>query len=330
MTTTTPQASPQYSEFSVSTRRKATRSSAACGCGVGDASGAQAAALAALASLATTCTNAANAVNQNPLGRYDNSGSCTYDCGFMEQTWSWWADYRPTNANLVQAVGLCNITAGYGDAFAPTQVWISKDLPQFSTAITGDLAKIAGIDQAIINAGGEITPQQQTDLNNAFDDLNKELQANLNEANGALQYLASFLSWDQGHTGDLQSTVTNSQAFIKQNATGIENDLIGQIACGAGDVQNTFNAMFTDVNNKFVAMQAYFNTVTSNLGVAVQAGSRVAGTFLVLQSDSTLVSQQVQQALSFPPTSALRTMHLNIAGQNWTDFVQEANTQLQA
>lgn len=332
MTSPPPPGSHLFSQSSVAVRRaqRADSAGACITCGASDANGAQAAALAALATLASSCNSANVVVSQNPLGKYGWNGSCTYDCGFMEQDWSWWADYRPINASLAQSVDSSNITDAYQTAFAPTQQWLTNALPARSSSITADLTSIGQIDQAIIQSGGEITPQEQAALDAAFNDIAAQLQDNLGAANLALQNLASYLSWVQGHTGDLQSNVDGSKAYIKSNATAIENDLLGKIACGAGDVQASFNVMFNDVDAKFAAMQPGFSTVTTNLQAAINAGSKVAGVFLVLQSDSKLVSDQASQARQTPPTSPLRKMRLNMAGENWTSFVQEADSQFLA
>jgi len=318
------------SQFGIASRRKSP-SSARQGCGAdADAGGAQAAALAALLALSNSCTNASALVNQNQLGPYGDSGSCSYDCGFKDQSWWWKADYRPTNSNLVQVVAANNISGPYTTAFQPTQTWVNTDLPASGNSLTATLAAIAQIDAAIVAAGGNETPAQSSQLAAAFNNLPGILQVNLNQANYALQKLASYLSWVQGGgVGPIQGYVTAAQSYIKTDATKAEENLIGEIACGSGDVTNSFNGMFADVNAKFANMQPGFDAVTAKLAAALQAGDHVAGVFLTLQSDSTLVSEQITQAQSYPPTSGLRTMHLNIAGNEWSDFVQEANFQLQ-
>jgi hypothetical protein len=324
-----PCAAPEpTSQFTVSDRRTSTLSPHQDCCRVSSGAGAQAAALAALATLAANCGIAADVVNQNPLGRYSDSGSCDYDCGFKEQDWNWWADYRGTNTNLVQAVGSMNITGPYTAAFQPTQTWVNAALPGFSGSLNGSLATINRIDAAIIAAGGVETPEQDAELSAAFANLSSVVQGSLGQANQALQNLAAFLSWEQGHTGVLQNLVTSSQGYIKTDATNTENNLIGQIACGAGDVQNSFNNMFNDINNKFATMQTCFTTVTSNLLAAIKAGDSVAGVFLILQSDSSVVSEQIVQAQSYPPSSPLRQLHLNISGNEWGNLVQKANAEL--
>jgi hypothetical protein len=329
MSPSDPSSIAPLSGFRVSSRNKP-RASAPSQCGSdADAVGAEAAALAALSALSASCTNASGLVNQNPLGRYGDSGSCSFDCGFKEQKWSWWADYRPTNTNLLQVVAVCNITAPYTTVFQPTQTWVNTDLPAFGSSLNGNLTTIAQIDAAIVAAHGVETPQQAAQLAAAFSTLASILQNNLSEANRALQNLASYLSSVQSWSGTyLPNYVTSARAYIQTSATKIEEDLIGQIACGADDVRNSFNGMFADVNAKFANMQPGFNDVTAKLTAAVQAGQHVAGVFLVVQSDSTLVSQQLTKAQSYNPISPLRTMHLNMAGNEWSGLVQEANFQL--
>ncbi|RON53964.1 hypothetical protein [Pseudomonas frederiksbergensis] len=329
MSNFTPAASLSSGQYTVSHRQRLAPSTRQSCCTASDAGGAQANALAAMSALSTSCANAINVVNQNPLGRYSNDGSCSYDCGFKEQDWNWWADYRPTNTNLAQRVGGMDIASPYNAAFQPTQQWLNPDLPNYATQINANLASITQIDAAIAASGSE-TPEQSAQLNNAFASLANVLQSNLNEANQALQNLASFLSWEQGPTSNFPAYVDGCKSYIQQSATTIKNNLIGDIACGSGDVQNTFNAMFADIATKFANMQPGFNDVSAKLQTAFAAGDAVTGVFLVLQSDSQLVSGQIVQAQNYPPASALRTLHLNIAANEWASFVQEANTQFQA
>lgn len=330
MSSPDPSSSAPLSGFRVSTHSKPRASAPSQGGGDADAVGAEAAALAALSALSTSCTTASGVVSQNQLGPYGDDGSCDYDCGFKEQKWSWWADYRPTNTNLTQVVAGYNITAPYATAFQPTQTWVTTDLPAFGSSLDGNLTTIAQVDAAIVAAHGVETPQEAAKLAAAFESLATILQNNLSEANRALQNLASYLSWVQGWSGtSLPNYVTSARSYIQTNATNIEEDLLGQIACGANDVRNSFNLMFVDIDAKFATMQPGFNDVTAKLAAAIQAGQRVAGVFLVVQSDSTLVSEQVTQAQSLGPTSPLRTMHLTIAGNEWSGLVQEANFQLQ-
>ncbi|MET1077159.1 MAG: hypothetical protein ABWY06_03970 [Pseudomonas sp.] len=317
------------SQFSVTSRRRLAPAPRASSCTLSDSGGAQAQALSAMAALSTACSNAITLVNQNPLGRYANSGSCSYDCGFMEQDWNWWADYRPTNANLAQRLSAMNIAASYGVAFQPTQNWLNQGLPGYANQLSGNLATINGID-AVIAATGSETPEQSAQLSSAFTALGNALQNNLNEANQGLQSLAGFLSWEQGSTSGFPSFVEGCKTFIQQNATATENNLIGQIACGADDVRNTYNAMFADIAAKFARMQPGFNDTGNRLQSALQAGDAVTGVFLVLQSNSQLVSGQLAQAQLYPAGSVLRTMHLSIVQNEWGSFVQQANSQLSA
>jgi hypothetical protein len=317
------------SQSSVSSRRKTQTSPPSGCCTVADGSGAQTAALAALGVLASACSAANTVVASNPLGAYGNNGSCDFDCGFKEQKWSWSTDYRFINGNLQATVAALNFSSAYGAAFAPTQNWVSTDLLQFGTRLNSTLQDIRQIDQAIIAAGGVVSPAQQNQLTTDFTSLNTIVGNDLAEANTALQSLAGFLSDQAGQSGQLASLVTSSQSYIKTDATRCENDLIGKIACGSGAVQDSFNSMFTDVATKFATMQTSFNTVTSNFQTALSAGDSVAGVFLVLQSDSTLVSQQLALTQTFAPTDPLRALHLNIAANMWGELVSYATTQLQ-
>ncbi|MFK3772292.1 hypothetical protein [Pseudomonas sp. NPDC089406] len=320
---------PGTSQFSTTSERRPAADYRPSCCTADAVGGAQANALAAMAALASTCNDAVGLINQNPLGRYQNNGSCSYDCGFREQTWSWWADYRPTNANLASQVNGMNLAAPYATAFQPTRQWLEGALPGNARQLQEQLALIASIDAAIA-ASGQQTPEQQAQLAQAFTALSNLLASNLGQANQALGNLASFLSWAQPATSGLADYVNSCKAYIQQSAINLENDLIGKIACGAGDVRNTINGMLSDVGAKFARMQPGFDAVNAREVNALQAGDAVAGVFLGLQADSQLVGQQLDLARTFEPASPLRQMHLNIAGSTWNHFVQQADSQLQA
>jgi|GEM_PF-3124618 len=313
-------------QFKVSTRRRALPFTGGSCSALAGGSGAEAAALAAYATLNTYCINATGTVNQNPLGPYGTNGSCTHDCSY-EQTWWWKADYRPTNTNLNASISFMNMGNSYNTAFQPTQTWVSTNLPAYNNSITGDINTILQVDTAIINAGGNATPAQTAQLAAAFSDAASVLLSNINQANQALQRLASFVNNVNPYITYMQTTATNAQAWIKTNATAIENNLIGQIACGSGDVQNSFNGMFNDVAAKFVNMQSPFNLISAGFNTALQATEKVAGIFLSLQSKSQLVSQYMNDAQALAPTNVMRKVKLNSALNVWGQFVTEANTE---
>lgn len=290
------------SQFKIATRPRTSPFQGGTCSTLGTGSSAEQGAIAALNTLNGSCGTATGIVNQNPLGPYGSSGSCGYDCSY-EQNWWWNADYRFINANLNQAVATMNAQGNYNTAYQPTQKWLG-DLPGFNTAIL-----------AAINAAN-------------FTDANAVLQNNINEVNPALQSVANFVTSENTYVGYLQNYATNSHNWIVQNATATENDLIGKIACGAGDVQNSFNNMFADVSAKFVNMTAPFNTVNTNFQAALQAVELVAGAFLHIQSQNTLVGQSLSTAQTYPSGSALQKMYLQIATNEWNDLVTEANSQL--
>jgi hypothetical protein len=292
--------------------------------------GAAAAANAALAALAANCVTATTAATLANLGPFADNGSCSYDCGFREQDWWWKANYVPyvTNAQLVPGIAQVNIGSAYHNAYQPTINWAGKDMAAYGASLTGSLALIGQIDAAIIQAGGQETPAQAAQLAAAFSNSGSQLGANLAEANQALQGLAGFLTQRQGQIGYLPALATSCQSFIHTDATNTENNLIGQIACGSGDVQNSFNAMLATIDGAFVALQPPFSAVNNNLQSALQAGQTVAGIFLILQSDSQLVSQAIAQAQALAPTDPLRQLRLNIAATSWNAFTTEANSQL--
>ncbi len=316
------------SRFVVSSRRKAGSPSApGCGCAAtSDAQGAQAAALAALDA---SCTAAEAVVSQNPLGPYADSGSCSYDCGTMEQNWNWSADYRAVGANLQNCLAGMDFSQPYAVAYQATASWVGSGLPGISTAIGGDLQAIQQTDAAIAGAGGDATPAQQAQLASAFGDLGTQLSNNLGLLDQALQQLAGFVSSEQGQGGAVDSLVASSKAYIQSDATTAENNLLGQIACGSGDVQGSFGGMFQDVANKFATMQASFAPVDANFQASFGAVQLVTGAFLVLQQDSDMVSKRLASAQAMAPTDPLRAMDLTIAGNLWADLVASADAQFQ-
>jgi hypothetical protein len=290
------------SQFSVTTRpRTSTFTGGKCSA-LQTGNSAEQTVIAALGTLNDSCNTATGVVNQNPLGPYGSNGSCDFDCSY-EQTWWWKADYRYMNANLVQAIGVVNLQGNYTLAYRPTQNWLSV-LPNLNTAML-----------AAINAAN-------------FTDANGLLQDNINDVNPALQSIAGFVNNENQYAGYLQNYAVTSHNSIVQNATAIENDLIGKISCGSGDVQNSFNGMFADVSAKFVNMTAPFNTVNNNFQAALQAVELVAGVFLHIQSQNQLVGQSLTTAQSYPPNSPLQQMYLKIATNEWNDLVTQANGQL--
>lgn len=261
-------------------------------------------AIVAFGILNNNCAAAATAVNQNQFGPYAGNGSCGYGCSY-EQYWNWSGDYRNyANAQLLNGLAFMNWGSSYTTAYQPTQTWLATDLPNFGSALLAD-----------INAAD-------------FGSANTVLQNNINEANQALQSITSFLGNASPYVGYLQTLATNLQAGIVSSATTAQNNLIGQIHCGAGDVQNSFNGMFADVAVKFINLQIPLNTVNSNFQSALQSVDLVAGVFISLQSKNQQVSQFLGRAASFPAGSPTRVMYQNAAISEWNAFVSEANSQL--
>ncbi|MES2317588.1 MAG: hypothetical protein V4631_08850 [Pseudomonadota bacterium] len=315
----------QSCQFTVSTRRKPA-GAPPHGC-CNDGSGAQANALASLAILTASCSAANVVVGNNPLGRYADNGTCTYSC-CNEQYWNWWCDFRNTNANLEKTVTNTDFTAAYANAFVPAQTWVGSALPGLSGTLAENIGTIIQIDAAIRESGGE-TPQQAAQLNTAFLSLANAVQNNQGQMNGATQNIASFLAWEGGQTGVLATAVTNSKAYITTTATNVENNLIGQISCGSGDVQESFQNMFNDIANKFATMQTGFSSVAANCQAALTACQQVGGQFLPLLADGANIQAEVANALSLPPASIMRLLHLKNAQGEWNQMAQNAGIQLQ-
>ena len=317
----------ECSSFGVASRRHAERVVSGCStCGI--VGNPASAATAAFATLNTDCASATAVVNQANFGPFGDNGSCDYDCGFREQTWWWKADYTPTKTNyLVPGVAQMNSQAAYARAFQPTRTWVGTDMGNYGAALTSALNQITAIDQAIIRSGTE-TPAQAQALVAAFAAANTQVQNNLGEVNGALQVLASFISGQQPFVGSLQSLAATRQAWIVTDATNLKNNLIGQIACGAGDVTNSINGMLSTIAQGFTSMQAPFATVNNDLQNALGAASQVAGVFLTIQSCSQAVTEQIAIANGFAPTDPLRQFHLNIVATTWGELASTATAQL--
>jgi hypothetical protein len=227
----------------------------------------------------------------------------------------------------VPGVSNMNGLAAYTSAFQPVKDWVGGSMASYGASLNGSLTQIAQIDQAIIKAGFE-TPEQAAELTAAFANANAQVHGNVNTADQALQNLAGYINWSQQFVGSLQSLSTARQAWITQDATNLENNLIGQIACGSGDVQNSINGMLATIATGFTAMQQPFNTVNADLQAALNAGSGVAGSLLVIQSDSQLVSNEIANALSYAPTDLLRQFHLNLAASDWSVLTTTATSKL--
>lgn len=282
------------------------------------------AAFAAFGSLSTACGSAVSAINAGNFGPFSNSGSCDYDCGFKEQTWSWSQDFTPwVQQNVVPLAQGMDVSATFASAFTPVDQWVTSVLPACSAGFTNAVSTINAV-YAAIRSAGTATPAQQQQLAQAFTSALSQVQSSLNGANNALQTLSSFLTWATGRSISPQPYQTAADTAI----TNQMNDLIGQIACGAGDVQSQFGAMQSTVDASFVSLQAPFNNVNSQYNAATDAGDVVAGVFLNIQSDSQSVTSFLNQAQGVPPTSPLLGMYLNIASNDWAALVTYAQTQL--
>jgi hypothetical protein len=292
---------------------------------------AAAAAQVAFASLTQDCRAGSAAVNATTWGRFSNSGSCTYDCGFMEQDWNWWFDITMWGApsQLLGAVTNVNIGDAYTNAFAPTAAWVGTDLPGYSTSFTAATTTITQIDAAITKAGGSETPEQAAQLSAAFTNAAVQVTKSLNKANGALQSLAAFDTGQQP-AGYLPAFLTTLQSSADSWIARLRDNLIGQLACGSGDVTGQYAAAQAVVDASFGSLTTPFATLDAQFQAALQNVSKLAGIFLLIQSDSTEVTEQLALAQTFAPDSPLRTMHLSLASGTWGTLTAEAQAQLTA
>jgi hypothetical protein len=317
-------------QLTVTSRRRAeTDQEATCCNFASGGQSAQSAAIAAFNVLAVWCMQTAGVINQYPVGPYADNGSCTYDCGFMEQKWSWTADYRGVNASLMSLASENNLLSQYTNAFQPTNLWLNTDLAQFTAAFKLYTTDIRAIDTAIIAAGGNATPAQLNSLQNDFNNLAASDAKSLNEVNAGLQSLAQFINSVYPSGLSMHGSLTNDGTSIQADINKNQNDLIGQISCGDGDVTNSFNNLKAQITGQLTAMDVDCCRVDNSLQAALSAGQSVLGTFLVLQQDCILVNNQITKVESFPPTSLLRILNLNIADALWADLVTYANAQLQ-
>jgi hypothetical protein len=277
--------------------------------------------------LATNCGTAVTAVNNANLGRFSNDGSCSYDCGFMDQNWNWWFDFTNQKAAvLLPAVNACNIQGPFTTAYSSTQQWLVH-LTQYGTSLTQSLTQISQIDAAIKASGNE-TPQQAQQLTAAFSNAATQTDLSLAEMNRALQQLAGYISGVQPSLGGLAAQGVNIQKGDDAQIAGWRDDLIGKIACGSGTVTDQFAAAQAVLDAAFAAFQPPFKAIDSQAGTTLHDASVLPGAMLVLQTDSSSFTQEINKAQTYPPASPLRTLHLNIATQDWTALTAYAQAQL--
>jgi hypothetical protein len=277
--------------------------------------------------LANNCAAAVTAVNNANLGRFSNDGSCDYDCGFMEQDWNWWFDFTNQKAaTLLPAVNACNIQGPFMTAYSPTQQWL-VDLSQYGASLTQSLTQISQIDAAIKASGNE-TPQQAQQLTAAFGNAATQAGNSLNEMNGALQQLAGYISGVQPGLGGLAAQSVNIQKADDAQIAGWRDNLIGQIACGSGTVTDQFAAAQAVLDGSFISFQPPFIAIDSQAGTALHDASVLPGAMLILQTDSSSFTDELNKAQNYPPASPLRTLHLNNATQDWTTLTTYAQAQL--
>ncbi|MBA2238220.1 MAG: hypothetical protein H0W24_05910 [Lysobacter sp.] len=296
---------------------------------VGDSPPAAPALFAALQTLDQLCGTANAAIAAGSFGRFSNDGDCSYDCGFKEQDWNWWFDVSDwmRNGYFYPWVTGNDLLGPFTNAFSATRQWVLQSLPGTDQRVTAAIAGINSIDAAIAQSGSE-TPQQAGQLAVFFADAQNNVGGNLTWANQALQTLAAYISWisqpSPSVTTLLANTTTTVDTWIQNQAM----DLMGQLSCGSGTVQDQYNGARDVVNQSIALLANPFTAVANQAAVAIDAGSAVAGAFLPIQSMSDLVTQNLTQAQTYPAGSALRLMHMTEAAQNWQDLVSYAQAQL--
>ncbi len=284
---------------------------------------------ASLTVLAQACASALAQVDTAMLGRFSNDGSCSYDCGFREQDWNWWFDFTGQKAiSLQPRVGASDIQQPFTVAYGPSAAWVATDIPSQTTAINQLIATILAIDAAIIQAGGHETPQQADALRQAFANLTSDSDSALDTMNAALQQLSAYLSWVSPTLGGLAAFCSALQKSNDAQIAGWCDNLIGQIACGDGDVRGQFAAAQIILDAAFATLYAAFAAVDTAALQSLRTASVLPGLLVNLQSDFAIFDQQVSQAHGYAPTSPLRTMHLNIAKTSWAELASYAETNL--
>lgn len=287
-------------------------------------------AFAAFVALTSECGAANKVVNAANLGPFGDNGSCDYDCGFKEQTWWWKANYTQivkTN-QLEPGVNSMDLSGSYQQAFNQTEQWLNASLPTYTKSFTEDVGNIEKTDAEIIAAGGDETPAQKAALETAFKNASQMIANSNNQTNAALKALAQFISNNTSMKDYLSNLSTSTHDYIKTDATNTENNLIGQIACGSGDVRSSFNGMFSTIDTAYNTMTTAFNSVESDLVVALNAASSVTGAFLNVQSDNTVIAQNLSKSNQYAPTDPLRKFYLQLAQESWTSYVTYAQSQL--
>jgi hypothetical protein len=285
-------------------------------------------AFAAYQVLNQACATAVTAVNNANFGPFGNSGSCDYDCSTRTQNWNWNVDYTPMkDNNLLPAVSRTNAaSSGFGTAFLPAQTWAGSDLNRYAAQLSSAIAIIKSIDAAIGPTGP--TPEQAAQLNAAFNTGVGMVNGSNGESNAALQVLAQFVSGQAPLQGSLAATSSSTQSSIHTSITNGMNDLIGKIACGAGAVTDQFNAMKAVVDQSFTSINPPLSAADGQFATATTAASAIPGVFVNVQSNTDLVLQQLQVAQSLAAGSVMRTLHLDMAMEDWNEMVTYATAQL--
>jgi hypothetical protein len=190
--------------------------------------------------------------------------------------------------------------------------------------LNADLDAITAIDAAIVKAGGHVTPQQQEQLEDEFADANVTVAKSLTLMDQALQVMSAFCAAQQGRSGIPANLGADNHSAMKTDATKTENDLIGEIACGAGDVQSGFNGMFATLDSAFAGLNVSFNALSDGFGAAVDAIEALTGEFVALQAEFGVVTDALAEAQSLPPGAPLRRLKLGIARSDWADLAAQA------
>lgn len=287
-----------------------------------------AAAFAAFQTLHGSCGTANQAITSATWGPFSLGGECSYDCGFKEQTWWWKNDYTNwvENQIMLPAVAGSDLAATFATAFQPTQQWLNTDLAGYGATVTSALNTILQVDAAIVQAGGQETPAQAQALSTAFAAASQAVASSLAEINQALQNLASWVSWEQGQAGYPQTAAANAKSSFDTVIVNCKMNVMGQLSCGTGDCENQFNGVQNTVDASFGSLASSLTALNAQFTAALNAASLVAGCMINVQEDHVAVSTQITQAQTFPPTSPIRTIHVNEALANWTTVVTDAQS----
>jgi hypothetical protein len=264
----------------------------------------------AMQTISADCASATAALASQNFGEFSDNGSCSYDCGFKEQTWWWKWDGTTWVKDQTLGPGItgANLATPWPNAISKTVSWAQTNLPRYGAVVTADLQGASDAQLA---------------------DAVTQVASSLAEANTALQNLASWLSWVQPQAPNFPALCTSLNTQADTSLQNLAMNLMGQVSCGEDDIQNSINGNAkAPVAQSFANMTSSLATVQADFTTALNAASGVAGVFLNIQSMSDLVTGQISVAQGYPAGSALRMLHADEAAADWNTLLTYVQAQL--